>query len=209
MYESEYVLEYCNGYVDNCDDIPSCVFAGFADEPLPCDCPNGDGCFHNYSGTFASYVRPIGEKVAISGELRNLAKGIRISKSVPSYFVKDGEPVYFRLLQLVNSDAASPDKMRSFTVGLEMKSPMTGTVGLKEIKDFKPTKCSYLYSTVRGNQIISLIRAKGVAADSDEMQPTPAKDTGAPKIASVLSRQMHGPNAPPIGSVSVGPAPAK
>jgi hypothetical protein len=167
-------LEYCNAYRTTCDDIPDPGFAMFDPEPEPCDCPNSSGC-ENAIGSYSLYdaVKPLPCKVPADGPLPGLNKSIVMCKSMPGYFMKDDEPVYVRVMEMVYVDKDAPQKNRSFILGLEMKSPLTGIEGLKEL-DAKPTSVPFVYTINRPAQTILIIRALGVTNGKDK-QPKLAK----------------------------------
>jgi hypothetical protein len=173
-------LEFVNCYPNNCNDIPVQGYGIFSPEPFPCDCPeNIDGCVKG-PGYFSIYdrMKPLPTKVPADGAIPGLNKKIVLSKSVPGYFVQNDEPVYVRLLNMVYFDKDVPQKCRSFTLGLEMKSPLTGIEGLTEIKDVKPTNLPFLYTIQQQNQTILIVRAEGVT-HGKEKQPklaTPSSD---------------------------------
>jgi hypothetical protein len=176
-------LEYCNAYRTSCNDIPDAGYGLFDPEPAPCDCPQIDGC-QKVFGYNALYdrVKPLPTRVPSDGPLPGLNKNIVISKSVPGYFVNDEEPVYVRVLEMVYVDKDAPQKTRSFILGLEMKSPLTGIEGLAEIKDVKPTNLPFVYTIQRPSQAILIIRALGVTSGK-EKQPKVAT-TGPSKAGN-------------------------
>ena len=165
-------LEYCNAYRTSCNDIPDAGYGLFDPEPIPCDCPDIDGC-KKVIGYNALYdqVKPLPRRVPSDGPIPGLNKNIVMSKSVPGYFMKDDEPVYVRTMEMIYVDKDVPQKTRSFILGLEMKSPLTGIEGLTEIKDVKPTNLPFVYTIQRPSQTILVIRALGVTSGS-EKQPT-------------------------------------
>jgi len=166
-------LELVACYPNNCNDIPIPGYGIFNPEAYPCDCPeNISGCVKGpgFSALF-DRLRSIPNKVPSDGLIPGLNKKIVISKSVPSYFVKNDEPIYVRLLEMVYFDKDAPQKSRSFTLGLEMKSPLTGIEGLTEIKDVKSTNLPFAYTIQQQSQTILIIRAEGVTSGK-EKQPT-------------------------------------
>ena len=125
-------------------------------------------------------VKPLPTRVPSDGPLPGLNKNIVLSKSVPGYFMKDDEPVYVRVMEMVHLDKDAPQKTRSFILGLEMKSPLNGVEGLAEIKDVKPTNLPFVYTIQRPSQTILVIRALGVTSGK-EKQPKVA--TSSPSKA--------------------------
>lgn len=168
-------LEYCNAYRTSCNDIPDEGYGIFEPEPQPCDCPDISGC-QKASGYNALYdgVKPLPSKVPSDGPLPGLNKSIVMCKSIPGYFMKDDEPVYVRVMEMVYVDKDTPQKTRSFILGLEMKSPLTGIEGLTEIKNVKPTNLTHIFTINRPSQTILVIRALGVTGGKDQ-QPKLAK----------------------------------
>src|SRR5262249_47576638 len=135
LYESEdgYVT-YCNAYQTNCNDIPTQIMYTWPDEPVPCDCPDTSGCEGAPPGFgFNDVIRPIIAKVSIDGRPAGLAPQARIAKSFPAYFMLDSEPVYMKLFEFVYIDDVRLDRTCSVSIGIEMKSPTTGTKDLPEI----------------------------------------------------------------------------
>jgi hypothetical protein len=172
-------LEFCNAYRTSCDDIPDLSFAVFDPEPQPCDCPNSSGCL-NMSGYSALYdgMKPLPSKMPSEGSLPGLNKSIVICKSVPGYFIKDDEPIYVRIVEMVYVNKEASEKTRSFTIGMEMKSPLNGIEGLVEFKNVKPTPLPYVFTMNRPSQTILVIRALGVSNGKGQ-QPKVAKSAAA------------------------------
>ena len=168
-------LEYCNAYRTSCNDIPDVGYALFMPEPQPCDCPDSSGCQTAF-GNNALYdaVKPLPRKVPNDGQIPGLNKSIVMCKSIPGYFMNDGEPVYVRVMEMAYINKEAPEKTCSFTLGLEMKSPLTGVEGLQELKNVKPTNMPFVFTIQRPSQTILVIRALGVSNGSDQ-QPKLAK----------------------------------
>src|SRR5207244_670927 len=87
----------------------------------------------------------------------------------------DGEPVYMKLFEFVFIDDIHLDRTCSVIMGIEMKSPITGTNRLTEIKDWEPTDRPYLFKVNRLGQTTYLVRALGVSVNNPLPTPTPAK----------------------------------
>ncbi len=125
--------------------------------------------FFGYNALY-DRVKPLPTRVPSDGPLPGFNKNIVISKSVPGYFVKDEEPVYVRVVEMVYVDKDAPQKTRSFIFGMEMKSPLTGIEGLAEIKNVKPSDLPFVFTIQRPSQTILIIRALGVTSGK-EKQP--------------------------------------
>jgi hypothetical protein len=167
-------LTYCNAYPTSCDDVPDPFLAIWSVYPEPCDCPDTSGCdVLNGTVSLNDVIRPIKSKVASLGRPEGLDPRVRIAKSEPVYFMKDDEPIYMRLFDFISTDDKHLDHTCSLIIGVEMKSPKTGTQGLQEIKDVQSTDRSYVFTLNHGGRITYLIRAMGVLANDAGHAPTP------------------------------------
>jgi hypothetical protein len=168
-------LTYCNAYPTSCDDIPDPFLTIWPVFPVPCDCPDTRGC-DVFTGTMSlnNVIRPIKVKVASTGRPEGLDPRIKIAKSEAVYFIKDDEPIYMRLFDFISVDDNHLDHTCSLIIGIEMKSPRTGTQGLQELKDVQSTNHPYLYTLNHDGRVTYLVRAKGVSANDGEHTPTPA-----------------------------------
>ena len=165
-------LVYCSAYRHSCDEFPDPLFYIFENQPQPCDCPDGSGCMQtNQLGD--NGLRPLGNKVAADGLPMGLNPKVMIGKSIPSYLMKDGEPVYVRMCEFVYFDRDKPDQSKSFWLGLEMKSPISGIEGLKEIEDWQPTNQPHVLMIKHPNQNVFVLRAVGFT-NPVQPEPTPA-----------------------------------
>ncbi|HZZ27621.1 MAG TPA: hypothetical protein VFE46_06395 [Pirellulales bacterium] len=196
-------LTYCNAYPTSCDDVPDAFLEAWPVYPEPCDCPDTSGCEVLAGGfTLNNVIKPIKSKVALTGGPEGLDPHVKIAKSQAVYFMKDDEPIYMRLFDFVSVDDKHLDHTCSLVMGIEMKSPTTGTSSLQELKNVQSTEHSYLFTLSHEGRITYLVRAKGVSANDEGKSPTPAaaKADVSQELTSVVLRNHNekvGKSAPP------------
>jgi hypothetical protein len=176
LYQSpQGFVEYCNAYANSCEDIPDGLCWSWDYEPEPCDCPDSSGCHVADSGSsFANVFPPIAEKVTADGLPFGFSKKAAVTKSVAVYLMKDGEPVYFRIFHCVLKVDGKLEHTCTYTVGFEMKSPLTGIAGLTQITAWQPTDDPNAFKLLRGDRAIYLVRASATGT-RPMPTPTPAK----------------------------------
>jgi hypothetical protein len=175
-------VEYCNAYATNCDDIPDGIAYGWDESPEPCDCPDTSGCLTaGFGNAFTNTLPPIAAKVAANGLPIGFSNKAVVVKSANVYVMKDGEPIYFRILHCAFEVDGRPDHTCAYSIGFEMKSPLKGIEGLTELQNCQPTDDPVVLKLQRGDRSIYLVRAAlGAPKQIHLPAPTPAKSRPVP-----------------------------